>query len=469
MFRYRNLSLAQKYMLVSFLVMTAGMLIISIWVARQIEEGVTNRTAAVTALYVDSYVTPYMQELAVQPLLAEENVAFFDRLLSDSLLGQEILSFKVWTTDGTIAYSADHGLIGQNFPVEGGLAEALSGQVYAEISPLERDENVVERQLSTNLIEIYAPVRQMGTGEIIGVSEFYQSAKGLLTEIRSAQIRSSLVVAGVISTLYLLLAGLVKQASNTIQAQQTTLRENVNKLNQLLNQNTALHERVRRAAARTTALNERYLRRISSDLHDGPAQDLALALLRIESLAQPCRFCVEAGRHNERTPEDFRIVRAAMESALQELRTISAGLRMPEIQDATIEETVRRAVRDYEQKTGCHVALNIGSLPPDTDLSVKITLYRVIKEALNNGYHHANGRGQTVEVRLNESDILVQVADQGDGFIPQEQPADEHLGLVSMAERVEVLGGDFELESAPGQGTIVRALLPLTTAEVLDV
>lgn len=468
MFRNRNLSLAQKYILVSFLVMAAGMLIISIWVARQIEEGVTNRTAAVTALYVDSYVTPYMQELAVQPSLHEGNVAFFDRLLSDSLLGQEIMSFKVWTTEGTIVYSQQHEVIGQSFPIEGGLAEALSGEVYAEISSLERDENVTERPLSTRLIEIYAPVRLMGTGEIIGVSEFYQSADGLLAEVRDAQIRSSLVVAGVIFTLYLLLAGLVKQASNTIQVQQSALHNNVNKLNQLLSQNKALHERVRRAAARTTALNERYLRRISSDLHDGPAQDLALALLRMESLAQPCRLCIETGRHSERTPEDFRIVRAAVDSALQELRTISAGLRMPEIQDATTEETVRRAVRDYEQKTGCPVALTAGPLPPDADLSVKITLYRVIKEALHNGYHHANGRDQTVTVKLHEKAISVEVVDQGDGFALNTQPADDHLGLVSMAERVEVLGGDFELESAPGRGTTVRALLPLTTAEALD-
>ena len=82
---------------------------------------------------------------------------------------------------------------------------------------------------------------------------------------------------------YLVLHGIVRQASVTIDRQQTALRQQVGELSSLLAQNAALHQRVSAAAARTTTLNERSLRRIGADLHDGPAQMLSLALLRLDA------------------------------------------------------------------------------------------------------------------------------------------------------------------------------------------
>jgi len=75
--------------------------------------------------------------------------------------------------------------------------------------------------------------------------------------------------------MYLLLAGFIGRASDTIGRQELALRDQVARLTELLAQNVELHERVRRAATRTTALNERFLRRISADLHDGSAQELS--------------------------------------------------------------------------------------------------------------------------------------------------------------------------------------------------
>jgi signal transduction histidine kinase len=252
-------------------------------------------------------------------------------------------------------------------------------------------------------------------------------------------------------------------------AQQAALRDNLNKLDAMLKQNKELHERVRRAAARTTALNERYLRNISADLHDGPAQDLALALLRIESLADPHDGDSASTDHlPPHMIEDFRTVRTAVSSALAELRTISAGLRLPAIEPLSPAETIRRAVRDYEQKTQCQVTLNLGVMPDEAPLSVKITLYRVLQEALTNGYRHAGGKDQAVTITaLNgrRNELCIEVTDAGTGFDPQSQWTGRHLGLAGMRERVEVLGGRFEIYSAPGPGTRIQATLPLNIPE----
>jgi signal transduction histidine kinase len=220
--------------------------------------------------------------------------ATLSRLLEDTPLGQQIAAFKVWDAEGRVLYSTESAEINQIFPVQDGLAQAWRGEVAAQISDLGAAENALERARDTQLLEIYSPVRLRGTNRIIAVAEFYQRVGDLQREIVAAEQRSWLVVGGTTLLMYLLLAGFIRRASDTIARQELALRDQVTRLTDLLAQNAELHERVRRAATRTTALNERFLRRISAELHDGPAQELGLALLRLDHICQPCAACPSA-------------------------------------------------------------------------------------------------------------------------------------------------------------------------------
>ncbi|MBK7894970.1 MAG: sensor histidine kinase [Candidatus Promineifilaceae bacterium] len=465
----RPFTLAQQYMFVSLVVMLGGMLGIGLWISQQIETAVTNRTAAVTALYVDSYISPHLQGLAAGGAESGDtavNVTALERLLTDTSLGTQIVSFKVWSPDGVVLYATNAELIGQQFPLEEGLAAAFAGDVVTEVSNLDKPEQALERERFGTLIETYAPSRDASSDTIIAVSEFYQTSDGLEAEIRSAQYRSWLVVGAVMISVYLLLAGIVGQASRTIVSQQDELKANVARLNELLQQNEVLNGRVRRAAARYTALNEKNLSRISADLHDGPAQDLALALLRIESLSE----AVAADQPEVR--RDFQTIQLAAESAMNELRTISAGLRLPEIAPLGLSETIQRAVHDFEKKTYCDVTLTLGQLPEQAPLPVKITAYRVLKESLANSFRHAQGAGLAVGVYTSQDEsetLIVEISDSGPGFDLAGTAVYSRLGLVGMRERVELLGGQFELHSTPGHGTTIRTHLPLSVPEVDDV
>ncbi len=463
MFAFGNLTLARQYMFVSLLVMLAGMVMIGIWISQQIETAVTNRTAAVTALYVDSYISPHLQGLAQNDTLDTVDIQALERLLVDTSLGQQIVSFKIWSPNGTILYSPNPDLIGQQFAIEGELAQAMNGDVVTEVSSLDKEEQAFERQYWDTLIETYAPARAAGNDNILAVSEFYQTSDGLAAEIRTAQIRSWLLVSAVMTAVYLLLAGLVGRASRTIVTQQSQLQQNVTQLHALLEQNQQLHGRIRRAAARTTALNEQHLRRISADLHDGPAQDLALALLRIESLADAFDQTQPAVK------QDFHTVHVAIASAMQELRTISAGLRLPEINTISLPETIHRAISDFEHKTRRDVVITLGNLPEAAPLPVKITLYRVLKESLANSYRHAGKQEQAVHVYIERDELHAEISDTGQGFELDDVVGNGRLGLSGMRERVELLGGQFEVNSAPGYGTTIRAVLPLTIPEGDDV
>lgn len=446
-------------------ILLGGMLVVGTWVEREIESGVISRAGMVTSLYVDSLVSPQLQSLAGNGKLREVDRAALDRLMSGTPLGQHIVAFKVWSPDGTILYSTNAPLIGQRFEMKPSLAAAFAGQVHSQIADLADPENALERTNWSRLIETYAPVRAATTGKIVAVSEFYQTTDDLAQEVRAARLRSWLMVGAATLVMFLLLAWLVRQASNTIAAQQSELSEKVAQLTTLLSQNEQLHERVRRAAARTTALNERFLHRIAADLHDGPGQGLALGLMRMEALAEVCSTCVSAISRERTVGEEFRTLHSALQFALEDLRAISGGLHLPEIEQLSLAETARRAVRDYERKAGLTVALSVNDLPREAPLPVKITLFRLLQESLANAFRHGGAADQRVMLNARDGQLLVEVADGGTGFDPRTAVADGHLGLAGMRERVEILGGTFDVESKSGRGTVIRASLPMAPLE----
>jgi signal transduction histidine kinase len=443
-----------QFLSFSLLILLAGMVTIGLWIQGEVSDAVIDRTAGITALYVDSFVSPLVQDLTPQGVALESQVAL-DALLSETPLGREIVAFKIWLPDGVIAYSQEGSLIGSTFPLGDDLAAAFEGEVVSNLSTLDGAENAYEAQRWSRLIETYAPIRQAPDGRVIAVSEFYQVPDALLGDIASARVRSWIVVAGATTIMYLALVGMVRRASNTILAQQAELSQRVVELGGALAENQRLHERTRRAAERTTALNERYLHRISADLHDGPSQDIALALLRLDSVARPTQEPSDA-------ESEVEAIRGALDSALADLRSTARGLRLPEIEALSVEGAIQRVVGDVGRVTGRPATLETVGLPNELPLFLKITLYRVLHEALSNSARHAPSARSSVRVSIVSGGLDVEVADDGPGFEAAESPQSDTLGLAGMRERVEMLGGTFSLRSNAGAGTMIRAWIPIT-------
>jgi signal transduction histidine kinase len=228
----------------------------------------------------------------------------------------------------------------------------------------------------------------------------------------------------------------------------------VSRLTDLLRQNAELHERVQGAATRTTALNERFLRRFSAELHDGPAQDLSFALLQLDNVQARVGDDPETG-------QDLAAIQASLKRALEEVRATSTGLALPQLSNLTIAATVEHAVRAHRRRTGSQVEVAIGDVPAQADVAVKIAMYRVIQEALANAWRHAKGIGQSVRVERDGRSLIIAVSDQGDGFDAGDVETGERLGIVGMRERVISLGGEFSVTSARGSGTWITARLPI--------
>src|SRR3982075_424536 len=126
-------SLARQYLVASLLVVLSGVVITGAWIGHQIESSVLQRTAGITALYVDSVVSPNLQALARDDRwITANDTAALNRLLSDTGLGQGVVLFKIWSLDGRVLYSPDQGLVGRQFPIDMGLSRAAKGEVTSD-------------------------------------------------------------------------------------------------------------------------------------------------------------------------------------------------------------------------------------------------------------------------------------------------------------------------------------------------
>jgi signal transduction histidine kinase len=445
-------SLAVQFLLAGGLVSFAAMLIVGFLVTSQIEEGVTRNSAATTALYVDSVIAPLLPDMRKSEALSDPVARALDETLSQGALGERLVSFKLWGRDGTILYAKDKSLVGKKFGSSDNLAAAWTGKVVAEFNHLDDLESAAERAGGQPLLEIYNPVLQPWSGEVVAVSEFYEVATDFEKNLRTARLWSWLAVAAETLAVFALLSAIVFRGSRMIEAQSSALKERVSELSALLTQNRQLRLRVQRASQRVTALNERYMRRIGADLHDGPAQLVALAALRLDSDALTSPDAAKDARESE-----LVTIRSSLDEAMREIRHICNGLVLPHIEAAELPDILKLAVSAHEQRTGSRVDLSISGTPGTLSPSERICVYRFVQEALNNSYRHAGGAGQAVAQRFEGGRLVVEVADRGGGFDPAVVRS-EGLGLAGLRERIESLGGTFSVQSSASGTTVAMAL-----------
>lgn len=450
----KGLSLAQRFAIAGSVVMLGGVIAMGSWVSNRIEQGVVDNTAIATALYMETFIAPLSQELQKSDQLSEGARQALTEIFTDTPLGERVISYKIWKEGGLVAFSSNPDLVGQRFEVSDSLRAAWRGEVVASFEDLGHEENAAESALDLPLLEIYSPIRRIWSGEVIAVAEFYENGETLKKDIAAARRTTWLVVAAIMAAMAALLFGIVLGGSRTIIRQQRALETRVGQLYEMAEQNRALRMRVQRASSRAAALNERYLRRIGADLHDGPAQLLALASLRLDRLAD--------GRDEVARTKETKAIRASLDEAMSDIRGICRGLTLPEIEEMQLGEVVRRAVEAHEANSGTRVALSVrGEVPENLDHSEKICAYRFVQEGLSNACRHGGGTGQRVTLAALEDRIDLSVADAGPGFNGARfGRAGSGLGLPGLQERVESLGGTFAAENMPEGGARIVMTLP---------
>lgn len=452
-----SISPGRRVQLIIFAVLLGGMVSTGWWLGRKIEERVVSNTVHVNQLYVDSLITPAIQDLRSSPVLAPADIAALDEILHKTPLGAQVAALILWGEGGRVLYSSSHLEIGAYYPPTAELERALAGQLTWGIGSADEVEPLVDRRKSRQLLELYSPVRDVTSGRTLAVVEFYQPFDPLARDIAAARREMWLVVGIVTGVVYLVLAGFVEWASATIAGQQRDLHDQVEQLTELLRQNDQLYERIQRATRSAATMHERLLRRISADLHDGPAQYLGAMALHMDRIT----------RYHAQRPDpaiEPHVTRAerAMHRALEELRVVATGLGLPQLEAMSLDAVIAQVVDRHEELTNTTVAVSATELPEQISTAIKVTVYRVLQEALSNAYRHGRGANQKVEAIVEGGVLGLLVCDHGPGFdVERALDSAEHLGLAGMRDRVESLGGHFTITSRANHGTWVRVLLPL--------
>ena len=456
----RSMSLAGRFLLANLAILLVAGLVVGVWIGNQLERSIVERTAAVTALYVESIIEPSVASMIDGGTLTAEEVATLDAHLTSSAMVDRVRSMRIWAPEGRVVYSPDDALIGQQFPVDDHLAEAWAGKVVSHMDDLSGAENAWERARWDRLLEMYLPVRERGTDRIIAVAEFYLPPGEIDEQVAAARLTTWALVTLAIVLAAVLLWRVVKRGSDTIRRQELALSQQVDALTALLARNAELDRQVHQAAERGTMLNERSMRRVSSDLHDGPGQMLSLAMLRLDGLQQ------RAAAGHRPDADEIAEVEAVLEEAMSDMRSVAAGLRLPELESVSVEDVAARAAGDHQRRSGTPVALTTAALPSQVRLPVKIALFRALQESLSNATRHGHSRRVVVGVRglrrdLRGDGLALVVRDDGDGFDPATLAHTPGLGLAGIREQAGVLGGSFEVSSSPGHGTELRVWWPL--------
>jgi signal transduction histidine kinase len=461
--RWDRYSLATQFTVVAAVVIGISMAVLGRWVAARIETGVITNTAAAAALYMDRFIEPHVQELATEQFLSPASQKALAELVKTRGFGELVVSVKIWRPDGTIVFSNPLELVGTRVPISESLQSALRGLVVAEFDDLHHEENVLERQLHLPLLEIYSPIRETKSGRIIAVAEFYQLGDALKKQLAWAQFEGGLIVGGLSLLMLAALIGIVRQGSRTIVNQQHALNGRITDLSQSLMLNEELRKDIANANRRASESSERFLRRVSAELHDGPVQLIGLALLRLDGInaATP--------KDAPRAAETLEIIRGVLKDALSEIRGLSNGLALPELESLSFEDALDLAISNHERRSGKAVAVSFPEKLPVIPASIKTCAYRFVQEGLNNAFRHADGAEQRVAVSWDGVMLGIEVSDKGPGISATGQSScgrGSGIGLTGMRDRIESLGGTMVIVAAPGQGTKLQASFSLSEKRV---
>jgi signal transduction histidine kinase len=214
----------------------------------------------------------------------------------------------------------------------------------------------------------------------------------------------------------------------------------------------AQQDRLRALAEGAVRAREEEARRIAHELHDEAGQLLASVHIALDDLVAQVPERVEAVQR----------IHALLDRVEGQLRRLSRELRPTILDDLGLGPAVEWLAQGASERSGISITVEAPILRLPS--AIETALYRIIQEAVTNAIRHAGARNMEIRVWQEYATVHAAVRDDGRGFDAETTMArrgDRGLGLLGMRERVDALGGQFVLQSAPGQGTEVSVVVPI--------
>jgi len=214
--------------------------------------------------------------------------------------------------------------------------------------------------------------------------------------------------------------------------------------------------------AQVTAAQEEERQRMARELHDGLGPILASLNIRLLTLHRQLQ------RDGHPAASEVEELAAQAQASVKDIRRLIYDLRPVALDELGLVPAIREHLARCEQEQGLVIRFSADDPAGGAGFGgerlpapVETALFRILQEAVNNVIQHAEARRLSVTLARSAERVELRVTDDGRGFDIRAPRPGSHIGLWSMAQRVEQLGGQFELRSVPGQGTTLIAALPL--------
>jgi signal transduction histidine kinase len=350
------------------------------------------------------------------------------------LRGTPIVRVKVWDGQGRVVYSDARGLIGDRYPLGADERRVLRrGGISADASDLTRLENRSERGFR-KLVEVYLGVRATNGTRLL--YEDYERSSTISASSQRQWQGLLPALGGALAVLYLIQLPLAYSLARRLRRRQQE------------------REELLRRAIDASDLERR---RIAADLHDGAVQRLAGVSLSLAA----------AGGNGSGPARDQRLRAAVSEAAaetretIRELRTLLVDIYPPTLQRSGLPAALSDLVAPL-RAAGVTVTVEVpedAHLPADTEA----LFYRVAQEAIRNSRTHGGASEVRIALVSGPEDTRLVIEDNGRGFAPgsrSEAEQEAHFGLRLMRDLVDHAGGRLEIDSAPGRGAAIAAVMP---------
>lgn len=206
--------------------------------------------------------------------------------------------------------------------------------------------------------------------------------------------------------------------------------------------------------------------RVARDIHDGPAQSMSNVVIK----AEICERLIDVDL--QKSKEELVNLKFVVRQSLKDVRKIIYNLRPMSLDDLGLIPTLQRYISNFQDETGVESIFRSRGEGQAIKPVVSLTIFRIVQEALNNITKHAKANNISVNIEFIDKEIKLYINDDGVGFKSQDTKQGNRVeagfGLLSMKERVDLLGGNIQIVSHPGKGTRIFIILPFNQEERVE-
>jgi len=402
-----------------------------------------SRKAAVDEVIADAtFTTEVLARSVVQPAMPRglvdtesASVDKFDRLIRHRVLVGEVLRVKIWDEEGTVIYSDEPRLIGQQFELGDGSLDVLrNGGAEAEVSDVSKAENPFEEPLG-QLLEVYTQINSPEGEPLLFEAYFaYDDVERQSEEVFSAF--RPITVGGIL--LFLLLTTPI-----------------VWLLARRLSDSATERERLLLIAAQASDAERR---RIARDLHDGVVQELAGTSYSLAAAAQDVDGLDASAEQKLSLRTQLESLASTLRQNLRSLRSLLVEIYPPELSPpglaAALDDLVAPAAAQ-----GTQVTLDVADTSALSQEAVAL-VWRTAQEAVRNSLRHGHPQAIAIQLSVEPDTVVLVVDDDGAGFDTTATRSPDNFGLRGLTDLAHEAGGELLVTSKHDAGTTVRLEVP---------